>query len=124
MSRRPGALLSPSAVWYYVNDMDMLLRLADEERVKRSNFKQLVGAQKKSSPGLPQRKSHWQLRKYVSGGSSASRSSGNRASCLGGSRHCPSHLLMVPCGWTSCARCIRTQTSMARGCKLWRIRAW
>ena len=57
----PWRLLSPSCVVYTVRDEQALIELACELSVKPSIFKQLVGLQANSSPGLPQHKSGWQL---------------------------------------------------------------
>ena len=62
----PWLLLSPSGLVYNVSDLTALASLADEVSVPRSNFKQLVGKNKNSSPGLPQEKGGgWQLLQKV-----------------------------------------------------------
>ena len=61
----PWSVCSPSGVWYYVQDEEMLRLLAKEQGVKPSNFTQLVGLTKNTSPGLPQHKAKWQLRQKI-----------------------------------------------------------
>ena len=57
----PWRLVSPTGVVHTVRDKAGLRQLATEANVLHGNFKQLVGINQNSSPGLPQHKGGWQL---------------------------------------------------------------